>query len=100
MKALQFTYPFETNPIVVNLAGAKYMQIGIECPHSIPLSEIPINGSNVGYSLSVNINGKDYNVTDKDILEFSDLDRSEVRVLINEPDNPYIIVDIAYEIQV
>ena len=86
MKTIQLKYPFP--PMFLN---AKYIQIGIERPHNIPvvLPDEP-------FSIPVKINNIIYAITDKEILEFGDIyETSTIEVL--EKNNPYLIVDLAYE---
>ena len=45
------------------------------------------------------INGKRYSITDRDILEFSnfELSKSQLDLRILDINNPYLIIDLAYE---
>ena len=86
MKTIQLKYPF---PLIS--LNAKYIQIGIERPHNIPvvLPDEP-------FSIPVKINDITYAITDKEILEFGDIyGTSTIEVL--EKNNPYLIIDLAYE---
>ena len=105
MKSLQIIYP-KTDSIILN--NVTYLQIGIERPHSAPISETikEDNGqwveqysfnSVIGISTDGGITYKSYTITDKDILEFGDIYITNLRVRIDEPNNPYLIVDLAYE---
>jgi len=86
MKTIQLKYPFQ--PISLN---AKYIQIGIERPHNIPISLL-----NEPFSIPIRINNVTYAITDKEILEFGNIyGTSTVEVL--EKNNPYLIIDLAYE---
>lgn len=91
MKSKQFTGPFSIGQSIdLGLSGVRYVQIGIEHPHSIPISEItPIT--------ILSINNVDYCITEKDILEFEQLNLDELSIVIQEANNPYFIIDIAYE---
>jgi hypothetical protein len=70
-----------------------YLQIGIESPHSIPISEFEDND----FSFTCSINGKNYLVTERDVLEFSNLSLETISVTFVKPNNPYLIVNVAYE---
>ena len=86
MKTIQLKYPFPLTSL-----NAKYIQIGIERPHNIPvvLSDEP-------FSIPIKINDTTYAITDKEILEFGDIyGTSTIEVL--ERNNPYLIIDLAYE---
>lgn len=87
MKTIQLRYPFQ--PIILN---AKYIQIGIERPHNIPIL-LP----NEPFSIPIKINNITYAITDKEILEFGNIyGTSTIEIL--EKNNPYLIIDLAYEI--
>ena len=90
MKSLQIMYPNTSNVILDNVL---YVQIGIERPHSIPLSEL------IDFAAIVMINGKRYSITDRDILEFGnfELTKSKLDLRILDINNPYLIIDLAYE---
>ena len=90
MKSLQIMYPNISNVILDNVL---YVQIGIERPHSIPLSEL------IDFAAIVMINGKRYSITDRDILEFGnfELTKSKLDLRILDINNPYLIIDLAYE---
>lgn len=90
MKVLQYSAPFQ-NPIIVNLEGKTYVQIGIECPHSVPFVE----KGEQPYVLS--INGTRYTLGYKDILEFENLDFTRLTINILSSNTKYLILNIAYE---
>lgn len=91
MKAKQFIGPFSTGQSIdLGLSNVTYLQIGIEHPHSIPISEQEPE-------VILSINNITYSITDKDILEFEYLNLSNLSIVIEEADNPYFIIDIAYE---
>jgi len=86
MRVKQLIYPF-----LETIVSAKYLQIGIERPHNIPI-ELPYEP----YQIAIRINSNTYSITDKEILEFSDISgTSTVQVL--DTNNPYLIIDLAYE---
>ena len=91
MKAKQFIGPFSTGQSIdLGLSGVTYVQIGIEHPHSIPISES-------APTVILSINNTDYCITEKDILEFEQLDLDQLSIIVQEANNPYFIIDIAYE---
>ena len=88
-----------------------YLQIGIEHPHSIPISEFEkeaelSDGSiqkKITYPCIISINDlqqqssiQQFLLTERDVLEFTDLSIGsfEIEFLQN---NPYLIVNVAYE---
>ena len=91
MKSLQIMYPTTTSVLLDNVT---YVQIGVERPHSNPLSEM------IDFAAIISINGKRYSVTDRDILEFGQIDMSKFQLdlKILDVNNPYLIVDLAYEV--
>jgi len=92
MRLEQYVGPFSTNQVIFNKSNVKYLQLGIEHPHSIPLSEFdwPI-------VLSID-NSTDFVLTTKDILEFKPMNRETITVTIKKgQDNPYLIINAAYE---
>ena len=101
MKIDQFIGPFTSN-LVFNRRNVTYLQIGIEHPHSIPLTEIEEDNGNIQWPIIVGINKgqnqsqHDFVITEKDILEL-ELKHELVTVTIYENDNPYLIVNVAYE---
>lgn len=110
MKTQQFTYPFASNRLAT-LSNVRYCQIGVERPFSIPLSAYDDSSdgtgkkwSDVPLTLRITIDGIDtqtYTIPDKGILEFGDMyvdtnyQTLDIRIL--EPENPYVIIDLAYE---
>lgn len=91
MKAKQFIGPFSTGQSIdLGLSSVTYLQIGIEHPHSIPISEQEPE-------VILSINNVTYSITDKDILEFENLNLSNLSIVIEEANNPYFIINIAYE---
>lgn len=91
MKAKQFIGPFSVGQSIdLGLSGVTYVQIGIEYPYSIPISEsVP--------TIILSINNTNYCITEKDILEFEQLDLDQLSITVQEANNPYFIIDIAYE---
>lgn len=91
MKSKQFIGPFSINQSLdLGLSNVTYIQIGIEHPHSIPISE-------KSPTVILSINNIDYAITEKDILEFENLNLSNLSIVVKEANNPYFIIDIAYE---
>ena len=91
MKAKQFIGPFSAEQSIdLGLSGVTYVQIGIEHPHSIPISES-------APTVIISINNTNYCITEKDILEFEQLDLDQLSITVQEANNPYFIIDIAYE---
>ena len=88
-----------------------YLQVGIEHPHSIPISEfeeeekLP-DGSiqkKITYPCIISINDfqpqspiQQYVLTERDVLEFTDISMGSLEIEILQ-DNPYLIVNVAYE---
>lgn len=107
MKLQQFIGPFTKNQILFNIKNVSYMQLGIEHPHSIPLSELPsVEDSEVIigiYTIEDNniipaISQKDFILSEKDILEFKLNGRKNIMVIIRQNiNNPYLIINAAYE---
>ena len=87
MKTIQLKYPF---PLIS--LNAKYIQIGIERPHNIPIS-LPYEP----FSTPIRINNRRYAITDKEILEFGNI-YGTFTIEVLEKNNPYLIIDLAYEI--
>lgn len=101
MKIDQFVGPFTSN-LVLNRRNVTYLQIGIEHPHSIPLTEIEEDDGHIQWPLVVGINKgqdqpqHDFVITEEDTLEL-ELKHELVTVTIYENKNPYLIVNVAYE---
>lgn len=107
----QYKYPFtdivENNKIILSFNNIKFVQIGMECPHSIPIfsyNEYP----NIDESLDVKIKISDtinniivsnytYKINSSDILEFNNLSKKNLTIEIQNPEDPYTIITIAYE---
>lgn len=82
----------------------RYLQIGIEHPHSIPLSEIEddssfpfFSGETRSYPFVCRINGDSYLITERDVLEFSNLTLASFSITFVDPSDPYLIVNVSYE---
>ena len=91
MRAKQFIGPFSARQSIdLGLSGVTYVQIGIEHPHSIPISES-------APTVILSINNTNYCITEKDILEFEQLDLDQLSITVQEANNTYFIIDIAYE---
>lgn len=99
MKTKQFIGPFSYNQILNfdDLGNVKIVQIGIERPHSIPISEegtqkiiIQITGAGRNYD-------GEYCLGETDLLEFENLYTTNLRILVKDANNPYLIITAAYE---
>lgn len=105
MRLQQFIGPFTNNQVLFNINNVSYMQLGIEHPHSIPLSELESLEDNqviVGIYTSEEdsnaITQKDFIIFEKDILEFRLNGRKTIKVVIRQNiNNPYLIINAAYE---
>ena len=97
MKLEQYISPFSgSGQIIFNKSNVKYLQLGIEYPYSIPSSE----KDTVSYTEwpILIINSKRFELTDHDILEFKNLNSTNITITIeNEIKNPYLIINAAYE---
>lgn len=119
MKLKQLIGPFSQNAkqyidednggIILNLTNIVYLQIGVEHPHSAPISEIDWDNENNFITLAINelesnfnntiledTNQRRFILSDKDILEFY-YNRSRIHLHIWDNNNPYLIVNIAYK---
>ena len=119
MKLKQLIGPFPNQEeIKLDLENVVYMQIGIEHPHSIPLSEIeffnPKPASKLedfNWPIIVTINEEYANMNDstrdetiqrffvfseKDILEFR-YNQANIHLKIKPNSDPYIIINLAYK---
>ena len=115
----QHRAPFSSEPISFgnkNNKTIRYFRIGIENPHSIPLSEMDLDHSSIDanylifqieYGTGAEKTTDSYLITENDVLEFSNLNitnfalsfisDSEKRYNYIHKYNPYLIVNIAYE---
>lgn len=109
----QYKYPFtnimEDNKIVLSFENVKFVQIGMECPHSIPiflydneLTNINNKTLNTQIEISETLNGTiisnySYKINSSDILEFNNLNKKNLTIKIENPEDPYTIITIAYE---
>ena len=96
MKLEQYIGPFTANQVIFNKSNVKYLQLGIEHPHSIPLSEFENDDWPIIFSID---NYTDFVLTTKDILEFKPMGSQQALIItIKEgQDNPYLIINAAYE---
>lgn len=108
----QWVGPFAKDPEKVTFTkeNVTYLQLGVEYPHSIPLSEIELKDSdegtdNTSWPIKISINKgegqywRDFVITDKDILELK-LKESKIEVIVHgndDPRNKYLIINAAYE---
>ena len=109
MRLEQYIGPFKTNQILFNKKNVSYLQLGIEHPHSIPLSELEDFNDNSHILIGIYtvdtisnqvpaISQKDFLLSEKDILEFKLNGYKNVAVIIREnKNNPYLIINAAYE---
>jgi hypothetical protein len=106
MKLDQRYGPFTKNEtIIFNKKNVNYFQLGIEYPHSIPISELD-NLSDDNWQIIIHISQdpndnspeKDYVITTKDILELKPNGVRQMAVKIKKGyNNPYLIINAAYE---
>ena len=75
-------------------SGATFIQIGVEHPRTPPYSEID---KTQGYPIILNINGVDYAITERDILEFSNLSTRNMVIIVKSVTDPYLLINIGYE---
>ena len=95
MKTIQLIYPKSSN---VSLENVVYCQIGIEHPHSIPISEIFNDNFQAILRIGESVNNsKIYTITDKEILEFGNMHFNSLYIKTLDISNPYLIIDIAYK---
>lgn len=103
MKLEQYIGPFITNQVIFNKSNVNYLQLGIEHPHSIPLSELednywPIIIGIKSSSSDEEDDEQDFIITTKDILELKPSGVKTITVTIkNNIKNPYLIINAAYE---
>ena len=106
MRLEQYVGPFTTNQVVFNKSNVSYLQLGIERPHSIPISELDDINNDSDWPIVVAINSstpeitttKDFVITTKDILELKPNGLTTITVTIKDNiDNPYLIINAAYE---
>lgn len=90
MKIKQFVGPFSNGSLSLGIGNRKIIQIGIERPHSIPISEDNTQ------KIILDINDESYSIGELDILEFENL-YANMPIVVREVTNPYLIIDIAYE---
>lgn len=105
----QYVGPFAKGDIIAtikddSLKNVTFLQLGVECPHSIPLSEIDLE-NDAGWPIRITINEedtqykntRDYLITDKDILELK-IQAPKLTLEILKETSPYFIINAAYEI--
>ena len=94
----QYRGPFNKSLILSDISSSgspvklKYLQIGIEYPHSIPISEFEEND----YSYIISINDSRYLITERDVLEFSNLSVTSFKIDFLK-NSRYLIVNVTYE---
>lgn len=89
MKAIQYKYPFPKNILLTNVIS---LQIGVQYYNINPLY------TKDNFTIPLLINNHNYSITDRDILEFNNIYEREVSISILEKNNPYLIIDIAYDV--
>lgn len=104
--------PFTSNQVIFNLENVTYLQLGVERPHSVPLSEIELNENDDGaynsssWPIKIKIKKSDketityskfFIFSEKDIFEVR-MDGAYVEIITEEINNPYFIINAAYEI--
>lgn len=100
MKVIQKIGPF-LEPITFNLSNITYLKIGIEHPHSIPITNYN-DDYNFDDHIIVSINKQnnqsshDFIITEKDILELI-VHKENLNVQVHESNDPYIIITVAYD---
>lgn len=105
MRLEQYIGPFTSNQVIFNKSNVNYLQLGIENPHSIPISELEdFTESNWPIIITVNsedpnkITQRDFLITEKDILELKLGILNTVTIKIKKgQNNPYLIINAAYE---
>lgn len=102
MRMEQYIGPFNSN-LTLNKQNVTYLQIGIEHPHSIPISELEESNNNIQWPIIIGINKSsnnqsehDYIITENDSLEL-ELNHETINIIIYENKNPYLIINVAYE---
>ena len=86
-----------------SLKNVTFLQLGVECPHSIPLSEMDLE-NDTSWPIRITINAedsqyentRDYLITDKDILELK-IQAPKLTLKILKETSPYFIINAAYE---
>lgn len=100
----QYKYPFtdiiQNGKIILSYQNIKFVQIGIERPHSIPIFPYEELDTKIKISDDLNHNVTQqhtYKINSSDILEFGDLDKKNLTIELENPEDPYTIITIAYE---
>lgn len=104
MTFIQYRGPFNDNDTLTlsefSSSGSpiklRYLQIGIEHPHSIPIFEFEETEKGINYPYIVSINNSTYLITERDVLEFANLSIANLTIKFLQ-DSPYLIVNVAYE---
>ena len=86
--------PFSQNEIIFNKNNVKYLKIGVEYSNSIPFLERIKNNY---WEEKLFINDKEFIVSEKDILELQ-INHEQIKIRIQNNTNPYVILNISYEI--
>ena len=97
MRTIQYYGPFSagsTRTIELNTAH-RILQIGIEHPHSIPISIYENNGHRIKTSFL--IDDKEYAIMDNDILEFDGLFQRKMTIKFLEDVDEYTIISLCFK---
>lgn len=108
MKTVQLYYPFDFSKLNnLNISNVTYIQIGIEQPQSFPYFSFIEGNRNLVDQRNVSISSLPsvnvpYLITDKDILEWSELSTNFLNTNmilqnLSDEDKKYLIIDIGYE---
>ena len=97
MQSIQFVGPYSagTGETVFLTSLYKILQIGIEHIHSIPIREY--ENSEIQIQTIINIDGNEYAVCDKDILEIPGLYQSSLKFTFLTDVDEYTIIDMAFK---
>lgn len=108
MKTVQLYYPFDFSKLnSLNASNVTYIQVGVERPQSTPYYFFVEKNKDLTDDQIVSIDSSlqiitPYLVTDKDILEWSNLatqflDLNILLKKLSDDDKKYLIIDIGYE---
>lgn len=95
MKTIQLSYPYPN----LQLDDVSILQIGIENPHNFPLEHLVEHEKPFQPVVYITEGGseKGYTITDREILEFSEMYFSSIGIRVANVSNPYTIIDVSYE---
>ena len=98
MRVKQFVGPFikpEERILNLNLGDAHVVQVGVEFPRKQPWAFFEDDYLYTP-TIDLEINGEEYIITEREILEWQDLDFADFSIKINQS-SPYMIITVAYE---